>query len=124
MDLIRHADIMLCSVGVFKSDSLMIKADYLNSKEVKHLNRLHAVGDICSRMIDKNGEICWPELDARTVAVELNDLKQAKYTIAVAGGEEKKEVLLAGLKGGYFNVLITDEGVAEYLMDYNENNGK
>ena len=68
-------------------------------------------------MIGSNGKICWSELDSRTVAVELSEFKKAKYAIAVAGGDEKKDVIHAGLKGGYFNVLITDEVVAEYLLE-------
>lgn len=117
MDLARQADIVLCSVGVFKSDSLMIQADYFDTQEVNHLNQLGAVGDICSRMIGITGNICWPDLDRRTVAIELEDLKKTKQSIAIAGGEEKRDVIYAGLKGGYFNVLITDEGVAEYLLE-------
>jgi len=120
IDIARQADILLCSVGVFKSDSLMIQADYFDSQEVNYLNQLGAIGDICSRMIDSAGDICWPELDERTVAIEMDDLKKTKYSIAIAGGEEKRDVIHAGLKGSYFNVLITDEGVAEYLLE-NEN---
>jgi deoxyribonucleoside regulator len=115
LDLIRNADIVLCSMGVFKPDSLLIQAEYFNTRDVQVLKRYNAVGDICSRMIDAQGHICWPELDARTVAVELDQLKKTKYAIAVAGGETKKEVIRAGLRGGYFNVLITDEDTAEFL---------
>ncbi|MBN2103366.1 sugar-binding transcriptional regulator [bacterium] len=117
MDLARQADIILCSMGVFKPDSLMIQAEYFNPEEVQYLNQLGAVGDICSRMISNEGNLCWPELDARTVAIELNDLKNVSHAIAVAGGMDKKTVIHAGLLGRYFNVLITDEQVAEYLLE-------
>ena len=115
LDLIKQADIVLCSMGVFKPDSLLIQAEYFNTRDVQLLIKKNAVGDICSRMIDSRGNICWPELDARTVAIELDQLKNTKYAIAAAGGEAKKEVIKAGLEGGYFNVLITDEDTAEFL---------
>ena len=117
LDLMKKADIVVCSAGNFRPDSLLIQAEYFNPKEVSHLKKAGTVGDICSRMINQSGEAAWPELDARTVAIELTDLKKASHAIAVAGGEEKKEVILAGLKGGYFNVLITDEDVGEYLLE-------
>jgi len=117
LDLAKQAHIILCSVGVFKPDSLMIQAEYFNPNEVRYLNKLGAVGDICSRMISNDGSLCWPELDARTVAIELNHLKNIPYAIAVAGGMTKKAVIHAGLLGGYFNALITDELVAEYLLE-------
>ena len=115
LDLIKKADIVLCSMGVFKPDSLLIQAEYFNARDVQFLKKNNAVGDICSRMIDSDGNICWPELDARTVAIELEQLKNTKYAIAAAGGEAKQEVIKAGLLGGYFNVLITDEDTAEFL---------
>jgi deoxyribonucleoside regulator len=115
LDLIQKADIVVCSMGAFKPDSLLIQAEYFNTQDVQVLKKNDTVGDICSRMIDAHGNICWPELDARTVAIELDQLKKTKYAIAVAGGEAKKEVIKAGLQGGYFNVLITDENTAEFL---------
>ncbi|MFC1569260.1 sugar-binding transcriptional regulator [bacterium] len=117
LDLMKQVDIVVCSVGTFKADSLLIRAEYFNTDEVAYLKKVSAVGDICSRMIGENGKPCWPELEARTVAIEFNDLKKAPYAIAVAGGAEKREVVYAGLQGGYFTVLITDEQVAEYLLD-------
>lgn len=115
LELMRKANIVVCSVGTFRADSLLIQSGYFNEQEVSYLKKAGAVGDICSRMITGDGSPCWPELDARTVAIEFSDLKNASYAIAVAGGDEKREVILAGLLGGYFNVLITDEQVAEYL---------
>ncbi|MBN1782680.1 sugar-binding transcriptional regulator [bacterium] len=116
LNMLKRADIVVCSAGTFKPDSLLIQADYLSPAEVDILGRAGAVGDICCRMITEQGEICWPELDARTVAAEFSDLKKAPYSIAVAGGREKETVIRAGLAGGYFNVLITDDQIAECLL--------
>ena len=116
LDLMKQVDIVVCSVGTFKDDSLLIQAEYFNTNEVDYLKEVGAVGDICSRMIGEKGEICWQELDDRTVAIELNDLQNASHTIAVAGGAEKKNVICAGLQGRHFSVLITDEDIADYLL--------
>ncbi|MCD6255298.1 MAG: fructose 1,6-bisphosphatase [Deltaproteobacteria bacterium] len=61
------------------------------------------------------------DLARRVVGVSLSRLREmakteGKWVIAVAGGEEKVEAIRAALKGGYFNVLITDSFVAHELL--------
>ncbi len=115
--LMKKADIIVCSVGVFTPDSLLIRAEYFSPHDVGKLKSLGTVGDICSRMVGPAGEISWPDLDARTVAIELADLKKADVRMAVAGGMDKRHIIKAALLGGYFNILITDDEVAEYLIE-------
>jgi len=43
-------------------------------------------------------------------------LCKKSYSIAIAGGKEKLQAIRAGLCGHLFNVLITDEWVAEELL--------
>jgi len=54
--------------------------------------------------------------DFRTIIKQKN-----KYVIAVAGGKEKLETIAIALKKPYFNVLVTDRGVARYLLDKQNN---
>ena len=50
----------------------------------------------------------------------MKDLAAKKHAIAVAGGREKLPGIRAALKGKWFNRLITDESVAEELIDESE----
>lgn len=118
LELARRAEMALFSVGSFDTDSVLVKAEYIETKEVEFLLKRRAVGDICSRIIADTGEICWPELDARTIGIELTDLHKKPFAIAVAGGQKKLKAIHAGLLGKYFNVLITDEGIANKLMGF------
>ncbi len=117
LQLGKKAQITLFTIGSFNHESVLVKADYFDHKEVEDLLEKGAVGDICSRIINRNGQICSKELDARTIGIELNDLKKKDYSIAVAGGEEKLNAIKAGLKGKWFNCLITDEWVANQLLN-------
>lgn len=38
------------------------------------------------------------------------------HVVAVAGGIEKKDAIKGALKGGFIDVLITDESVAQSLV--------
>jgi len=115
LKLARLSQIALFSIGSFNIDSVLVKANYFTKNEVNALLKQGAVADICSRIITMDGHICSKELNNRTIGIELEDLKNKKDSIAVVGGKEKLEALKGGLKGYYFNTLITDESIANEL---------
>lgn len=116
LELARKAEIAMFTIGSFGHHSVLVKADYFETDEVDALLRQGAVGDICSRIISRNGKICSDELNSRTIGIELEELKKKQYSIAVAGGKEKLQAIKAGLQGQWFNTLITDEWVAFELL--------
>ncbi len=117
LKLARQADIAAFTIGAFGSKSVLVQADYFEEAEVQALIQAGAVADICSRLINADGSICSPELDARTIGIELDELKAKLFSIAVAGGVDKTQAIKAGLAGGYFISLITDGDVALKLLD-------
>ncbi|NQV42093.1 MAG: sugar-binding transcriptional regulator [Candidatus Marinimicrobia bacterium] len=116
LKLAREADIAVFTIGAFGSKSVLVQADYFEDAEVRALMDQGAVADICSRLIKADGSICSPELDDRTIGIELEELKVKPNAIAVAGGADKAMAVKAGLAGGYFHSLITDEAVATTLL--------
>ncbi|WP_041783069.1 sugar-binding transcriptional regulator [Mycolicibacterium chubuense] len=79
-----------------------------------------AVGDVCSRFYDRNGEAVSFDGMERLIALELEVLKHIPVTIAVAVGRDKVESIAAGARGGYFNRLVTDPATAEALLEASE----
>jgi len=118
LELARKATVSIFTVGAFGYDSVLVKADYFEPKKVNELIRKNAIGDICSRIITETGEICDSNLNARTIGIELSDLKHKEYRIAVAGGKKKLKAIYAGILGKHFNVLITDEYVASEILSF------
>jgi deoxyribonucleoside regulator len=116
LDLGRKADIALFTVGSFGFNSVLVKAEYFEPNEVDELLQSGAVGDICSRILKADGTICSNDLNNRTIGIELEELKKKQYSIAVAGGKDKLIAIQAGLKGKWFNSLITDEWIASELL--------
>lgn len=116
LKLARNAEISMFTVGNFGHDSVLVRAEYFESKEVDQLLAKGAVGDICSRILNEQGQICSPELNARTIGIELEELRKKPHSIAVAGGREKLNAIRAGLNGKWFNTLITDEWLAGELL--------
>jgi deoxyribonucleoside regulator len=116
LQIAREARMALFTIGSFGYDSVLVKSDYFEPEEVEALLKTGAVGDVCSRIIRYDGTICSKELDARTIGIELAELKQKEYRIAVAGGREKLAAIRAALRGKIFNMLITDEWIAAKLL--------
>ena len=112
----RKSEVAVFTVGLFDEDSVLVKADYFEDKEIKTLLAKGAIGDICSRIIDDKGNICSLSLNARTIGLELDDLAKKPYSIAVVGGKEKLPAIRAALKGNWFNCLITDGWIAAELV--------
>lgn len=116
LELGKKANIAVFTMGSIKKDSLLFQMGYFTESDQKSLNE-KAVGDICSRFFDKDGEVCNESLNERTLGVKLEDLRDKEYSILVAGGPNKIEGIYGALKGNYANVLITDQFSAKFLLD-------
>ena len=55
-------------------------------------------------------------MQEKTLSIELTILKQARYVIGLASGEEKHAAILGALRGQHINALVTDRATAEYLV--------
>lgn len=116
LELGKQANIALFTIGSVKTDSLLFQLGYFTDSDLESLNG-KAVGDICSRFFDKEGQICNESLNERTLGVNLDDLKNKEHSILVAGGPNKIEGIYGALKGQYANVLVTDQFTAQFLLD-------
>jgi len=116
LDLGKRADIAMYTIGLFNRESVLVKADYFEKQEIKSLLKNGAIGDICSRIVDHDGNICSQTLNARTIGIEQKDLLKKPYAIAVAGGKEKLPAIRAAIRGNWFNCLITDSWISNELL--------
>ena len=115
LDLGRQANVAVFTVGTVKDDALLFRLGYINSNDKKILQQ-KAAGDICSRFIDINGNICNEDLDKRTVGINLAELKQKEKRILVAGSQRKIAAIKATLAGKIANILVTDQYTAQELL--------
>ena len=115
LDLGRQANIAVFTVGTVKNDALLFRLGYIDKKD-RDIIQNRAVGDICSRFIDAQGNICDKELDERTVGIKLEELKAKEKRILVAGSQRKITAIKAALKGEFANILVTDQYTAEELL--------
>jgi DNA-binding transcriptional regulator LsrR (DeoR family) len=80
------------------------------------LMQLGAVGDVCLRFFDQDGNLINSPLNDRVMAISAKQLKAVPRRIGVAGGPEKLTAIAAAVKGDWINTLITDLETAQRLL--------
>ncbi|GAA0315109.1 sugar-binding transcriptional regulator [Kineococcus aurantiacus] len=75
-----------------------------------------AVGDVCFRFFDSNGDLVESPLNDRVLGIEPEILKTVPRRIGVAGGANKQAAIRAALRGGWVNTLVTDLKTARALL--------
>jgi deoxyribonucleoside regulator len=111
----EQTNIALFTCGTVRNDSLLFNLGYLKDDEIKRLQTT-AVGDIVSRFIATDGSIADKDINDRTVGIQLDQLRNKEYAVLVAGSAKKLDSVQGALRGGYANVLITDERTATDLL--------
>jgi len=112
----RKANIALVSIGYPSRRSVLVKAGFFSARDIENMRANGAVGDICSRFFRRDGSLYSTNLDRRTIGISLEEIKEKPYSIGVAGGLNRVEGILGALRGGYINVLITDEITAKGVL--------
>ncbi len=118
-EVIRRCSVALVGVGAISPEAAIVRHGVVTVDEIAGVGALGAVGSICARFYDGEGNAVPSELDARTLAITLPQLKSIPFRIAVANGEAKVPALRAGLRGRIVNSLGTDEATAHALLSRN-----
>lgn len=116
-ELGEKANIALFTMGAFGRRSALVRAGYLTETQMTELEKMGAVGDICSHVINAQGRICDEGLDARTIATPLENIRAKEHRIGVAMGLSKVECICGALRAGLLTALITTEETAGWVLD-------
>ena len=116
LDMAREANIAIFSIGQLSDQSVLIERGAITLNDMKVLLADGAVGDICSRYVDIHGNLVNAEYDARTIGIELSELKKKKMRIGIAVGTEKADAVIGALAGGYLSSLYMDEMTAASVL--------
>lgn len=116
--LFGQLDLVFVGIGAPTSDSVLMRVgSILSAQELSLLREQGVVGDIALRFFDENGLPVKSEIDRRVVGITLEQLKQARRVVGVAGGPQKLQSIRAALRGSLLHVLITDSLTAEQLLE-------
>jgi len=112
----EHLDLALVGIGSMEPSRLLASSgNVFSPEERQELSRMGAVGDICFRFFNTQGEPIKSPLMQRVIGIEPASLKRAGRVVGVAGGRKKVQAIHAALLGKWIDVLITDRRTAEAL---------
>ena len=118
IQLARNADIALLGVGSTDPRySTFYHSGYFSRAELTKLQNDGAVGNVCGMHFTIDGALTSFDLQRRLVTVSQEDLFKIKTRFGVAGGMGKVEPMLGALRGGFINVLVTDNFAATALLE-------
>lgn len=113
-----RVNVALVGIGAVGEFSTLSTMKYLDQRLLDELMGLGAVGDICSRFYNLEGQTVVSEIDRRTIGLDLPGLKRVPRVIGLGWGSEKIRAIAGALKSGILNVLVTDQSTAKGLLDY------
>ena len=113
--MIRLASMTIVGIGAMDNSATILKSSILGHNDFLLLNMKGAVGDVICHFIDKDGNLVDTDIDSRLVSVPLDTLNELENVIGVDAGKHKVSAITAALKGGYLDILITDESTAALL---------
>ena len=120
----KHVNIALVGIGTTSPHLYsLLRAGYVTEEETLAIHAAGAVGDICAHHYDADGELLDIEINRRVVGIALDELKAIDTVVGVAGGKKKGETILGALRGGYINVLITDDTAARQVLALQQKTG-
>ncbi len=116
LSVARTADLALVGIGLVSREGLLWQAGLMEERDYTLLQKAGAVGAICGRCYDKDGQPCATDWDERVIGLTLDELKKIRHKVGIAFGMEKLEGIIGALRGSHLDVLITDEDIAQSLL--------
>ncbi|MCG8511921.1 MAG: sugar-binding transcriptional regulator [Rhodospirillales bacterium] len=113
---IRRADGMVTGVGDMSEKSLLIRDGLPGDVNRDELIEAGAVGDIMGYFIDAEGQMIDHPITRRVLGLHPFEFRGMRNLILAAGGRYKRKVILAALRTGIYEVLVTDQAAAESIL--------
>ena len=110
-------DQAIVGVGTPAADATIVQMGYLAADDVRQLHDRGVVGDILGQFFDSDGQVVSLPIHDRRIGIELSELASIPKVVGVAGGLHKAEAILGALRGGFLDVLVTNELVALRLLE-------
>lgn len=111
-----EADVAFVGIGNIGPNCPLHEDGFITSAEVRELTQLGAVAEMLGLPIDASGRRVESPTGRRVTSIRL-DSPPLRPTIGFAGGERKRQAVLAALKGGWLSGLVTDELSAQVALE-------
>ena len=118
-ELWKKINIAVCGIGSPLISKHSNWQGFYADNLLESLKGEQVAGDILSRFYDINGKVLDTIISKKMISSELDNLKNADYSIGIAESLDKVAGILGALRGKYINVLVTTEETAEAVLKMN-----
>ncbi|MCC5947843.1 MAG: hypothetical protein JJT89_05250 [Nitriliruptoraceae bacterium] len=110
----RSADLALVGIGAYGHGfaAQLLESAHLTPDERAMFAAAPPAGDILGRFFDQAGEQLETPLRDRVLALELDEVRAIPTVVGMAAGADKGPGIWGALRGGWIDVLITDQAAA------------
>ena len=113
-----RAEVAVIGIGTPEPEySSLLRAGYLSRSELEELIAAGVVGDIVAHHFDAQGRVLDIAANRRSISLEADTIRKIPTVIAVSGGVAKARAIVAALRGGFCNCLITDAKTAQKALE-------
>lgn len=111
VDKIHTSNVLIYGIG--RADEMAVRRG-LEKEQIDELLSLGAVGEAFGYYFNRKGKIVF---STTTIGIRHDDVKKIKNLVAVAGGKNKADAIIAIELSNNSGALITDEGAARKIVN-------
>jgi DNA-binding transcriptional regulator LsrR (DeoR family) len=111
----RRSNVTFVGIGEMNMSAPLLVDGFLKPHEMQELLGAGAVGEICGWIFGEDGRLLKHPVNERVASLEIPS-RESSTVIALARGRRKHPAILAAVRGGHINGLITDEEAARHLL--------
>lgn len=118
-EIIRMSELSsftLVGIGPITESATVFRTGVLGNTDMFYLKVHDAVGDVLGHFLDRDGQLIPSPIEDRLISTPLQQLKEMPNVVGLAAGADKIDAIRAVLRGGYLDILITDEPTATLLL--------
>lgn len=116
----ENLDLVIVGIGGELALGTSQWRDLLTENDYSVLDEAGAIGELCCRFFDREGELVHEQLQKRLIAITPEQFSKVPKSIAVGQGENKAQAILAILKKGYINHLVTDKKTIQKVLELDQ----
>ena len=116
VDLARQSDVIFVGIGTVDEDAALLRDGFVRADEMRALVRAGAVGEIIGWAFDAEGKLIDGLTNDRVLSVPLEQ-PASRRVIGVAMAIPRLRAIRGALRGKLINGLITNERMAELLLE-------
>ena len=116
MDLAKKSQLAVVSIGAVSTDSVLTRRGAYSKADYDEITALGAVGDIAGRCFNIEGDQVSEQVNERTIAITIDDIKAKPVRIGIGVGRKQARAIIGALRGKIINRIFTDEVTAKEVI--------